>query len=202
MFGKLEKFTTNLFSEYFTQYINHIKDISNKIDTIKLERIVNVFINAYNINKTIYFIGNGGSAATASHFAQDLAEVGRKCNIKVFKSMSLTDNVPLITAVGNDFGYEDIFVKQLECFFCKDDVLVSISASGNSKNIIKAIKYAKEHSGITVGLLGFDGGQAAEICDYPVVVTCDTGEYGPVEDIHMIFDHIITSFLYFKLKKS
>ncbi len=109
--------------------------------------------------------------------------------------------MPYITAAGNDYGYKYIFVKQLEGLFSENDVLVFITASGNSPNIIEAINYVKVIGGKTIGLLGFDGGKAHGICDIPVVAKTNTGEYGPVEDMHMIFDHLITTFLFFELSK-
>ncbi len=199
--GDLETFNMTKIDSYYKDYILHLSMLSKRIDMSEFRNMIDIFIEAYDQRNTIYFIGNGGSAATASHFTEDLAEVGRKCDKRIFRCISLTDNVPYITATGNDYGYEHIFVKQMEGFFSENDVLVSITASGNSPNIIKAINYAKTVNGKTIGLLGFDGGQAADLCDVPVVVKTNKGEYGPVEDMHMIFVHIITSFLFFELSK-
>ena len=198
---RLGNFNFNSIDNYYADYMQYLVEIVKNTDVSNFKEIIDTFMEAYENNKTIFFIGNGGSAATASHFTEDLAEVGRKCNTKIFKCMSLTDNVPYITAAGNDYGYEYIFVKQLEGFFSKNDVLVSITASGNSRNIIEAINYVKTIGGKTIGLLGFDGGKACELCDIPVVVKTNKGEYGPVEDMHMIFVHIITTFLFFELSK-
>jgi D-sedoheptulose 7-phosphate isomerase len=170
-----------------------------KLNVADINDVINCFITAREKGKTIFFAGNGGSAATASHFAQDLGEVGRKANVKSFKTISLTDSIPLLTAIGNDYGYEKIFSIQLSELFSKGDVLVVISASGNSPNVIDAVKQAKEMGGDTIGLVGFDGGALLEMCDYVIHAKANQGEYGPVEDIHMIIDHMITSFLAFKL---
>lgn len=153
------------------------------------------FLDAREKGATIFFVGNGGSAATASHFAQDLSEVGRKAKVRSFKTLSLTDNVSFLTAVGNDYGYDKVFLIQLLELFNKGDVFVAISASGNSPNVIEAVKFAKEKGGITVGLVGFDGGKLVDLCDHVIHVVSNKGEYGPVEDIHMTLDHMITSFL-------
>jgi len=115
--------------------------------------------------------------------------------------MSLTDNTPFITAVGNDYGYDEIFCKQLECYLSEGDVLIAISASGNSKNIVHAIDYCNKKSCTTIGLLGFDGGKAAEKSDLSIIVKTEKGEFGPVEDMHIIFDHLLTTYIYFMLKE-
>ena len=186
-------------NDFFTGYYNYLYELCKKLDNVTINEVINCFITARENKRTIFFAGNGGSAATASHFAQDLSEVGRKANVTGFKTISLTDNVSFLTAVCNDYGYEKIFSIQLAELFCKGDVLVVISASGNSPNVIEAVKYAQENGGITIGLVGFDGGKLLKMCDYVVHVAADKGEYGPVEDIHMILDHMITSFLIFNL---
>ena len=185
--------------DYFNMYSNYLSELLTSIDFKVVDDVVNCFIAARENKKTIFFAGNGGSAATASHFAQDLTEVGRKAGVAGFKTISLTDNVPFITAVGNDYGYDKIFSIQVSELFCKGDVLVVISASGNSTNVIEAVRYAKELGGTTVGLVGFDGGKLLRMCDYTIHIKTNKGEYGPVEDIHMTLDHMITSFLIFKL---
>jgi len=186
-------------ADYFTGYFNYLNDLQMKLNATNINDVINCFITAREKGKTIYFAGNGGSAATASHFAQDLGGVGRKADVKSFKTISLTDNVTLLTAIGNDYGYENIFSIQLSELFSKGDVLVVISASGNSPNVIAAVKQAKEMGGDTIGLVGFDGGRLLEMCDHVIHVKTNKGEYGPVEDIHMILDHMVTSFLAFKL---
>ena len=186
-------------TDYFTGYFNYLNDLQMKLNVADINDVINCFITAREKGKTIYFAGNGGSAATASHFAQDLGEVGRKANVKSFKTISLADNVSLITAIGNDYGYEKIFSIQLSGLFNKGDVLVVVSASGNSPNVIDAVKQANEMGGKTIGLVGFDGGKLLEMCDYVIHVKTNKGEFGPVEDLHMILDHMVTSFLVFKL---
>ncbi len=201
MLGGLKTFDATTIDSYYDDYIQYLFIVAKNVDLYEFKKVIKTLIEAYDQNKTIYFIGNGGSAATASHFSEDLSAVGRKCNKDIFKCISLTNNVPYITAVGNDYGYEHIFVKQLEGHFSEKDVLISISASGNSPNVIKAIKYANSMGGKTIGFLGFDGGKAYDLCDISIVARANKGEYGPVEDMHMIFDHLITSFLFFELSK-
>ncbi|MFT6069457.1 MAG: D-sedoheptulose 7-phosphate isomerase [Bacteriovoracaceae bacterium] len=185
---------------YISGYFNHLSEIFNKISVDELETFINLILDARKSGNTVYFIGNGGSAATASHFANDLA-IGTRCPDNPFKVMSLTDNNAVMTAIANDFGYESLFLKQLEVCLNKDDVLVSISASGNSPNLLKAVQYAKSLGAKTVGLTGFDGGELYQMCDYKVHVPTDKGEYGPVEDLHMIFDHIIGTYLAMLVKE-
>ncbi len=185
--------------EFVSGYFNYLNVLQMKLNITNINDVINCFITAREKGKTIYFAGNGGSAATASHFAQDLGEIGRKARVRSFKTISLTDNVSLLTAICNDYGYEKAFSIQLSELFSRGDVLVVISVSGNSPNVIDAVKQAKEMGGDTIGLVGFDGGKLLEMCDYVIHVKTDKGEYGPVEDIHMILDHMITSFLAFKL---
>ena len=142
----------------------------------------------------MFFIGNGGSAATASHFANDIS-IGTNDYDEPFKALSLTDNVSIITAIGNDYGYEDIFVKQLQVLGRADDVVVGISASGNSPNLIKAFEYAKKVGIKTVAITAFDGGKLKTIADEGIHVPTDTKEYGPAEDAHMILDHLVSAYL-------
>jgi D-sedoheptulose 7-phosphate isomerase len=112
--------------------------------------------------------------------------------------VSLTDNVAVITALANDYGYEQVFVMQLEPLLRAGDVVVVISASGDSPNVVKAIEFARQRQAVTVGLTGFDGGRVGVICDVHVNVPCLAGEYGPVEDLHMIVDHVVMSYLWEK----
>jgi D-sedoheptulose 7-phosphate isomerase len=182
--------------EYLKNYSIYIAKLLTHIDYDSLRKIIDCFCAARKRSSTIFFIGNGGSAATASHFAQDLADVGKKLNKRGFKALSLTDNVPGITALANDYGYDEIFTGQMAELFKARDVLVAISASGNSPNVVKAARLAKRLGGVTIAFVGFGGGKLASICDHVLLVKTGKGEYGPVEDIHMILDHMITTCLY------
>ena len=184
---------------YYKNYSKYLNELMSSLNYDAIAEVSKCFLGAREKGATIFFAGNGGSAATASHFAQDLAEVGRKANVKSFKTLSLTDNVSFITAVGNDYGYEKVFSVQMAELFNKGDVFVAISASGNSPNVIEAVKYANEKGGTTIGLVGFDGGKLSELCNHIIHAVSNKGEYGPVEDIHMILVHMITSYLMLKL---
>lgn len=139
--------------------------------------------------KTVYTFGNGGSASTASHLACDLA----KTTGKPFRTVSLTDNISLVTAWANDAEYADIFKSQLADKLSLGDMVVAISGSGNSQNVIRAVKYAKEHNAITIGLTGFDGGQLGKIADINVNVPSRNMQH--IEDCHLALCHLITTIL-------
>ena len=149
---------------------------------------------------SIFLVGNGGSAATATHFATDINQSSRFEEGIYFRAISLADNVPMITALANDREYIEVFTGQMQNLFRKDDMLIAISASGNSPNIVEAVQLAKKLGGVSVALVGFNGGKLAQICDYVIHVSTEKGEYGPVEDIHLILDHMITSYLGMKLR--
>jgi len=193
--NNLEKFfkKDNSLTNYYKEYISYLSSILYKLDVEKINKIIDVFINAKKNNNKIFFIGNGGSASTSSHFMEDLN------NVSSFKSISLTDNIACITALGNDNGYENIFLGQLKNLFSSGDVVVGISASGKSPNIIKAIEYVNNNNGISVGLIGFDGGIMKNICKYYIHIETMKDEFGPVEDIHIILCHLICTYLKFRL---
>ena len=141
-----------------------------------------------------FFIGNGGSTATASHFANDIA-IGTNSYDKPFRAVSLTDSNAIITAVGNDFGYEEIFVRQLQVLGGAGDVVVAISASGNSLNLLRTFDYAKKIDIKTVAITAFDGGKMKQMADEGVHVPTAPKEYGPAEDAHMVLDHLVGAYL-------
>lgn len=192
---------SSLQADYFRRYGDYVQKLISQIDIESVKRVVDCFLEARKKDKTIYFAGNGGSAATASHFSQDMSEVGRKIRGKGFRAQSINDNVSSLTAISNDYSYEDVFSLQIQYSFNPGDVLVVISASGNSRNVIKAVELAKERGGRTVALVGFDGGRLAQMCDHVVHIKSKNGEYGPVEDIHLILNHMIVSYLMMELKK-
>ena len=176
------------------EYFEYLNSVLKGIDTEEIGRFCQILLDARDCGATIYFIGNGGSAATASHFANDIA-IGTNSYDKPFRVMSLTDNVPIITAIGNDFGYDDIFVRQLKVYGNKGDVLVAISASGNSQNIIEAFDYAHSADIRTVAITAFDGGKMKKMANDGIHVPTDQNEYGPAEDAHMVLDHLVGSYL-------
>lgn len=193
---------SSLQTDYFRSYCEYLQKLLGEIDTESVKKVVDCFLDARANNKMIYFAGNGGSASTASHFAQDMSEIGRKIRGKGFKTQSINDNVSALTAISNDYSYDNVFSMQIQYNFDAGDVLVVISASGNSPNVINAVNLAKEKGGTTVGLVGFeDGGRLGQICDHIIHIDSKKGEYGPVEDLHLILNHMIVSYLMLELKK-
>ncbi len=180
--------------KFSKSYFTYLTSVLDRISEEEIEAFVTVLLEARERESVVYFIGNGGSAATASHFANDIS-IGTRCYEKPFRVLSLCDNQAIITAIANDDGYENIFSQQLSVLLKKNDVVVAISASGNSPNLIKAIKTAKDMNAITVGLTAFDGGTLKKSVDISLHVPTEKGEYGPSEDAHMILDHLIGSYL-------
>jgi D-sedoheptulose 7-phosphate isomerase len=192
--NKIDNFYTEDIESFSKSYFSYLKEIFDKVHLSEIKLFVEVLLAARERGGTIFFIGNGGSATTASHFANDLA-FGTNEYEKPFKVMSITDNVSVLTALGNDYGYNEIFIRQLKVYGEKGDVLVGISASGNSKNIINAFEYASTAGIKTVALTAFDGGGLRKITNYSVHIPTENKEYGPAEDLHMILDHLISNYL-------
>lgn len=184
---------------FAAEYLKYISELVKTIDPKPVAEFMQCLEEARKSKKQIFFIGNGGSAATASHFANDIG-AGPRAWSEPYRAISLTDNVPLITAIANDHGYEQIFTRQLQLLMQPGDVVVGISASGNSPNIISAMEYALSRKGKTVGLTGFDGGALKKLADICIHVNTAKGEYGPVEDLHMIVDHLVGAYLALKNK--
>ncbi|GCE23432.1 D-sedoheptulose-7-phosphate isomerase [Dictyobacter kobayashii] len=173
-----------------TNYFTEVSDMLQAISHEQLERIFVILEQAYRRNKRILIMGNGGSAATASHFALDLAKNTIFPNSPRLKAISLTDHVPLITAWSNDTAYEDIFSEQLVSLLEDGDVVMGISTSGNSKNVINAICYAHHAGATTVALLGARGGKLKELVDAYILAPGQNIEQE--EDAHMILTHMMT----------
>lgn len=182
-------------------YINYLSERFFAIDFSKFEKLKNFILKARNQKKTIFVFGNGGSAATASTMANDLGfDILKKTSTdKPFKFFALTDNTPVITAIANDTGYENVLINQLKIHFKKGDFIILISASGNSKNLIIAAKWIKKNKGTIFSLLGFDGGKLKKLSNNYILVNSSKGDYGPVEDSHLIINHILAHWFQNKL---
>lgn len=185
---------------FIKSYIEKLKDLLDNIDTNSVGEIIDLLEETKKKNGTVYIIGNGGSSATASHMANDLNVGLRRRGIRKFNVVSLGDNSAVMTAISNDIGFENAFYMQLEDVINDKDLLIAISCSGNSPNIVKAVEYAKQMNTKVVGCSGFDGGELKKLSDVCFHVDTPKGEYGLVEDIHMILDHIIYSY-YISLDK-
>ena len=192
--NNIDQFYTQDVELFARSYIDYLKKVLDLIDVVEVRNFVEVILSARDRGGSIFFIGNGGSAATASHFANDLA-IGTREYEKPFRAMSLSDNASVLTAIGNDDGYENIFVQQLQAYAKHGDVLVGISASGNSSNLVKAFKYCDQAGIETIALTAFDGGVLKEIAEHGVHVPTESEEYGPAEDAHMVLDHLVASYL-------
>lgn len=175
-------------------YLRQLKDLLDVFPHDRFEDIGKALLSAYDKGQQIFTMGNGGSGATASHFACDM---NKGCCLeldKKFKVICLTDNIPTILAYANDLSYKDIFVEQLKNFLQAGDVVIGISGSGNSENVIRAVSYAKGKGAKTIGLSGFDGGKLAQIVDIPFVVSIN--DMQKVEDVHIIVVHMLMQYLH------
>lgn len=175
-------------------YFRRLTVLFEKIDHDAVARLAEVILEARERGATTFVFGNGGSAATASHFANDIG-IGTRTWDRPFRILSLSDNAAVLTAIANDYGYDVVFSRQLATQMQPGDVVIALSASGNSPNVLEAVKYANVHGAVTVGLTGFDGGQLRRIAQLGVHVATAKGEYGPVEDVHMVLGHVLTASL-------
>jgi D-sedoheptulose 7-phosphate isomerase len=178
-----------------TEYLQGFEAVLHLIDVDAVQAIVRRLQDARDSRATIYLAGNGGSAATASHWANDLGKGAKTSGQASIRVMSLADNTAWLTALANDEGYERVFAGQLENFAKPGDVLVVLSASGNSPNLLRAVELARARRLITIGLLGFDGGALKTMVDEVLLVPTPKGAYGLVESGHALVCHILTACL-------
>ncbi|HAX48442.1 MAG TPA: SIS domain-containing protein [Ignavibacteria bacterium] len=185
----------------FKSYKDLLNDTLDKIDNSEIEEFISLLVNAYKDDKFVYIIGNGGSSANASHLAQDLAK-GTKIHPEHeirLKALSLTDNTPFLTAQANDEGYDTIFEQQLITYAKPGDLVIAISGSGNSPNIVKAIEWANKNGMTTIGVTGYDGGKLYKIAHHKLHVPLN--EMCTAESIHSIVFHYVILELREKFKQ-
>lgn len=191
------------------RFLQEFSAIGQKISTDDIGKVIEILLEAWKNGGKVFIMGNGGSASTASHFACDLAKGTVVEGKKRFKVISLTDNVPLITALTNDNGFNTIFVEQLRNLLEKGDVVIGISVHGGSgqdkagvwsQNLLAAIQYAKESSAKTIGIAGFDGGALKKLVDACIVVPVDSTPY--VESWHVALEHLICGCLRDRIQQS
>lgn len=180
-------------------YLLGMSAIVKRLDKKQIDRITDIIFDAYKNNRQIFVMGNGGSAATASHFCSDLSKTIQVNGKRGLRAIPLTDNVALMTAWGNDTGYENIFYGQLFNLLNPKDVVIGISGGGMSKNVIKALKLADERDAVTIGFSGFKGGILKELTDECLIVPSDNYQF--IEDVHMMIVHLITSLLRDRIAK-
>lgn len=192
------KQNTSSIKEFIQEYINEVKAALDTLDVGKINQAIKMILQAYEKGSRVFILGNGGSASTASHMACDLGK-GTLLRFydnkeKRLRVMSLSDNVALLTAYSNDLSFDHAFVQQLRNLVEKNDLVIVLSGSGNSRNLVKAIKYARSEGAKTIGILGFkNGGKLAEMVDCSIIV--QSSHYGPVEDIHLVMNHLLASCL-------
>lgn len=174
--------------ERIEAYISHLQGVLARLALPDIRQSIDLVMETYQADRQIFIIGNGGSASTASHVANDLSKGLSLPGVRRFRAISLTDNVATMTAWSNDVSYDDVFVEQLKNLIDSGDLVIGISASGNSENVLRAIRHAKAMGCKTIGWIGFGGGELKQIADVSVVV--DSDDYGPVEDVHLILNHI------------
>ncbi len=182
--------------KFIQEYLEDIKRILGSLeeDLInRMDKLASILIKAREDRNTIFIMGNGGSASTASHFVGDLSKCTIVDGFPRFKAVALTDNIPNMLAWANDEGYEQIFVEQLKNLMEPGDVVIGISVSGNSMNVIKAIEYANRSGGLTIGLSGYDGGKLVKCAQENIHVPSSYMQ--KVEDIHLLIEHLLTSLI-------
>lgn len=182
------------FEEAIKNYIKTLQSVLDQLDHSAINSVLNLLVQATEMGKTIYIFGNGGSAATASHFQNDFNKGISEYTEKKFRFQCLNDNIATVLAIANDISFDEIFRFQLDGRLREGDLVIAISGSGNSKNVLYAAEYAKKQGNTVIGMTGFRGGQLKEICD--VCLHAPINSMQITEDIHMIFDHLMMSVLY------
>ena len=185
------------FKKFAADYLDELKTVLDGFDTERFDDLIQALLDAYENERQIFIMGNGGSGSTASHFVCDL---NKGCCLdleKKFKVICLNDNLPSLLAYANDISYDSVFVEQLKNFFKPGDLVIGISGSGNSENVLQAIRFAGANGGRTAGISGYAGGKLADLVDIPFVARVD--DMQKVEDVHMIVVHMIMQAVYAQL---
>lgn len=175
-------------NSFSRQYMAELYKVLDDFPHDNFQKMIDAFMKSYREDRNIFVMGNGGSASTASHWACD---INKGCCLhleKKFRMISLSDNIPSLMAYANDMSYEDVFLESLKNFFRPGDMVIGISGSGNSGNVLKAIEYANHNGGLTVGLCGYNGGKLLNLVDIPLLAKVN--DMQKVEDVHMIIVHI------------
>lgn len=175
-------------------YLEHEIDTLKVLDVNEINAALNLLLETFENGNTVFVFGNGGSSATASHFQNDFNKGVSEHTEKKFNFQCLNDNVATVMAVANDIGFEEVFRFQLVGHMRPGDVVLAISGSGNSKNVLNAVEYAKSQGAKVIGLTGFGGGKLKELSDVSLHVPVNSMQI--TEDIHMVFDHLMMSIFY------
>lgn len=182
-------------ADYARRYAAHLDGLLRALDYAAVARIGDAIEAASRVGAVVYFAANGGSAATAAHWVNDLVAGAYQPGGAGFRAVCLADNLATVTALGNDAGYGNIFARQLEVMLRPGDALVAMSVSGNSENIVRAVDCARERGATTIGIAGMDGGRLAGRCDINLHIPSTADEYGPVEDCFAVIEHMVTGYL-------
>jgi D-sedoheptulose 7-phosphate isomerase len=174
-------------------YISSLQATMSQLSIEQIARVVEILRDARLNGRQVFIMGNGGSASTATHFVCDLAKNTRRTGLPHFRVIGLTDNMAIFSAYANDEGYERVFEAQLDNLINRDDIVIGISASGNSKNVLNAMNLARQRNAVTVGFTGFDGGSLKPLVDVNIHVESHVIEH--VEDIHLMLEHMIVKTL-------
>ena len=172
-----------------TNYLSAHAQLSQRLDVRSFERGVEMVRKAFESGKKILTCGNGGSASTASHYITDWNKMVNLATGRKFRGVCLTDNIGLVTAYGNDLSYSDVFAGQVDALMDSGDLLVAVSGSGNSPNVLKAVESARRAGGKVLGVVGYDGGRLKPICDHAVWV--ESWDMQLCEDVHLMFGHMV-----------
>ena len=193
---------SNSVGEFALKYFEYLYKVLKSVDPEQINKLGELLLQKRKEKRKIFVVGNGGSAATAITMSNDLGfDIIKKTGSDTpFRVHCLVENNSVMTAIGNDLGYENIFLEQLKIHYSPGDLLIAISASGNSSNILKAAQFVKSRDGTLVGFLGFSGGKLLKLCDVKIHFKTEKGEYGPVEDSHLIINHILAHWFQNKLK--
>lgn len=181
----------NGYQQGLEQYIATEIEVMKKLDIEAINTAMNLIWDTFEREGTIYIFGNGGSASTASHFQNDFNKGISEYTDKKFRFNCLSDNISTLTAIANDISYEDVYSEQLKGRMKENDIVIAISGSGNSKNIIKAVEYAKTQKNAVIGITGYSGGVLKQLADVSLHVPIDDMQI--TEDVHMMFDHMMMS---------
>lgn len=186
-------------STFLQKYMNELSSIMSKIDTREFRYFIRELSESYDRQSQIFICGNGGSAATASHFACDINKGVSFGKSKKFKVICINDNIPTILAYANDVSYKDVFVEQLKNFMGKNDLVIGVSGSGNSENILRALQYGNENGGRTYGICGYGGGRMKYLAQKSLII--ESHDMQKVEDMHLIIFHCAMQYLNYHMAK-
>jgi len=181
------------------KYLKELEQVVRELSRADIEAVAERLMQAWRERRQVFILGNGGSAATASHMMNDLNKYVSVPGRRRFRALAITDNLPWLTAVGNDQSYAEVFVEPLQNFLQPGDVVIAISASGNSPNVVRAVEYAQAHGAAVIGLCGRPGGKLAQLADLRVSVPSD--RIGQQEDGHLIVNHTLAFALRARLEQ-